>query len=182
MSRLGVLAAAAALLGAGTLAHGVEAFIYGGRTMVPLRMVGESFGAAVQYDSRSKGISISLDYQKVNMTAGSPRARVADRVVMLDTAAVVADGVCYVPARFVSETFGFQITWISAERRVIVIHPKTKKQIMLAVGRNVPPGLAKKGGTPPGLARKNGIPPGLAKKEDGGQGGRKHKGGKPEKD
>lgn len=30
--------------------------------------------------------------------------------------------------------------------------------------KQVPPGLADKGGTPPGLAKKGGVPPGLAKK------------------
>jgi hypothetical protein len=156
MRLFGVAAAVLTLFGAAVMAEAVEAFVYGGRTMVPLRTVGESFGAAVQYNSRTKGVSISLDYQKVDMTVNSPRARVGDRVVVLDTAAVVADGVCYVPARFVSETFGFGINWGSAERRVIIVHPKTKKQIVLGVSHHVPPGLAKKGGMPPGQAKKYG--------------------------
>ncbi|MHB9109681.1 MAG: copper amine oxidase N-terminal domain-containing protein [Armatimonadota bacterium] len=154
MSRIGVVMLLAALLGGAGMAGATEAFVYGGRTMVPLRMVGESFGASVQFDSRTKGVSISLDYRKVNMTVDSPRAHVGDRVVVLDSPAVVAGGVCYVPARFVSDTFGFGITWVSAEHRVIVVHPKTKKQIVLGVSRRVPPGLAKKGGMPPGQAKK----------------------------
>lgn len=158
MSRIGGVILLAALLGAAVTAHATEAFVYGGRTFVPLRTVGESFGASVQYDSRSKGVSISLDYRKVNMTVDSPRAHVGDRVVVLDSPAVVAGGVCYVPARFVSDTFGFGITWSSGQ--IIVVHPKTKKRVVLAVGRHVPPGLAKKGGTPPGLAKKGGTPPG----------------------
>ena len=154
MSRFRVLAALTALLGAALLADATEAFVYGGRTFVPLRTVGESFGASVQYDSRTRGVSIALDYRKVNMTVDSPRAYVGDRVVVLDHPAVVAGGVCYVPARFVSDTFGFGINWVSTERQVIVIHPKTKKRIVLGVGRQVPPGLAKKGGMPPGQAKK----------------------------
>ncbi|MHB0939059.1 MAG: copper amine oxidase N-terminal domain-containing protein [Armatimonadota bacterium] len=152
MSRIGVVMLLAALLGGAGMAGATEAFVYGGRTMVPLRMVGESFGASVQFDSRTKGVSISLDYRKVNMTVDSPRAHVGDRVVVLDSPAVVAAGVCYVPARFVTETFGFSITWNSGQ--IIVVQPKTKKQIVLAVGRHVPPGLAKKGGMPPGQAKK----------------------------
>ena len=154
MSRIGTMILLAALLGAAVSAHATEAFVYGGRTFVPLRSVGESFGASVQYDSRTKGISIALDYQKVNMTVDSPRAHVGDRVVVLDNPAVVVAGVCYVPARFVTESFGFGITWVSAEHRIIVVHPKTKKQIVLGVSRHVPPGLAKKGGLPPGQAKK----------------------------
>lgn len=156
MLRIGTIILLAALLGGAATAHAREAFVYGGRTFVPLRTVGESFGASVHYDSRTKGISIALDYQKVNMTVNSPRARVGDRVVVLDHPAMVVDGVCYVPARFVTESFGFGVTWVSAEHRVIVVHPKTKKQIALGVSRRVPPGLAKKGGLPPGQAKKLG--------------------------
>jgi len=183
MYRFWMLAALAAVLGTAAVADGMEAFVYGGRTLVPLRTVSESFGASVQYDSRTKGVSISLDYRKVDMTVDSPRAHVGDRVVVLDSSPVMVAGVCYVPARFVSETFGFSITWVSTERRVIVINPKTKKRIVLVASRHVPPGLAKKHGVPPGLAKKGGMPPGQAKKhgdarnKDDGKGHGKHKGG-----
>jgi hypothetical protein len=44
--------------------------------------------------------------------------------------------------------------------------PTKDKQVPpgLADKGGVPPGLAKKGGVPPGLAKKGGLPPGLAKK------------------
>jgi hypothetical protein len=184
----------AALLGALTAAQAADVYIVGGRCMVPLRQVGETFGASVQYDSRLRGISIALDYRKVNMTLDSHRARVDSRDVDLDAAAVEVGGVCYVPARFVSETFGFSITWNSRIRQVIILHPKTKKRMVMVVGTHVPPGLAKKGGIPPGLAKKGGMPPGQAKKhqqpgEDHGNAGKSdhgqghgqdhgHKGGK----
>lgn len=151
MWRIGLLAAVSLLLGTTVMA--MEAYVVGGRTLVPLRMVGESFGASVQYDSRTKGVSLSLDYQKVNMTVDSPRAHVGNRVVVLDAPAVVVGGVCYVPARFVSDSFGFNIAWSSGQ--VVVVHPKTKKQVVMVVSRHVPPGLAKKGGVPPGLARRH---------------------------
>lgn len=153
-----------ALLGTASVADDMDAISYGGRTMVPLRTVSEFLGASVQYDSRTNGVSISLDYQKVNMAVGSTRARVGDRSVLLDSPVVVVGSVCYVPARFVTSTFGCSINWDSADHRVIVVNPREHRQIVLMVSRRVPPGLAKMGGIPPGLAKKGGIPPGLAKR------------------
>ncbi|MHB9129916.1 MAG: copper amine oxidase N-terminal domain-containing protein [Armatimonadota bacterium] len=170
----------AALLSVITTAHAADVYIVGGRCMVPLRQVGETFGASVQYNSRSRGISISLDYQKVDMTVDSRRARVNTHEVDLDTSAVVVGGVCYVPARFVSDTFGFSITWNSGARQLIVLHPKTHKQVVMVVGKHVPPGLAKKGGMPPGQAKKyhdNGNDHGNGGHDDNSQ-GHGHKNGK----
>ena len=139
-------------------AQAAEVFVVRGRTMVPLRQVGETFGASVQYNSRTQGVSLALDYQKVDMMVGSRRARVGDRDVELEVAAVVVNGVTYVPARFVSDAFGFEINWSTVDRQVFIVNPKTKKQCVLVVSKHVPPGLAKKGGIPPGQAKKAGAP------------------------
>lgn len=166
MKPIMIVSALGALLLLPLLGQATEAVIVNGRTLVPLRMVGESFGASVQYDSRTRGISLSLDYQKVNMTVDSPTARVNERAVPLDTAVIVYGGIAYVPIRFVSDTFGFAITWQSISREVIIVHPKTAKRIVI-VAHNAPPGLAKKGGTPPGLSNHHGTPPGYAKHHTG---------------
>ncbi|MEI6521524.1 MAG: copper amine oxidase N-terminal domain-containing protein [bacterium] len=143
------------------LANEPEAIVINGHSMMPLRVVSESFGAGIQYNSRTKEVDFGIGYQKTTMTVGSKTARVDNKVVILDEAPVVVAGVTYVPARFVSVVIGATISF-GSDNRVCIEHKG--KKVYMHTRRHTPPGLEKKGGVPPGLAKKGGFPPGLAKK------------------
>lgn len=143
------------------LASEPEAIIVNGCSMMPLRYMSESFGAGIQYNSGTKQVNFSLDYQKTTMTVGNKNAVVGGKAVVLQEAPVIYAGVTYVPARFVSVVIGAQISWDNVNRCVIV--NRKGKKLKMHVNhsyRHVPPGLAKKGGVPPGQAKKYGISPG----------------------
>ena len=108
-----------------------SAILINGRSMVPLRYISETFGSTVHYDAPTKGITISLDDQRVNMNVGNTSAKVGGKNVVLDVAPLVIAGVTYVPVRFVSTAFGAQVDWIAATREIKIIHPGSGKKIML---------------------------------------------------
>jgi hypothetical protein len=120
-------------LGTIALADGPGVVIINGRSMAPLRFVSETFGASVSYNSATKGITFSLDYQKVDMSVGSATAKVGGKPVILDTAPVIIAGVTYVPVRFIAIACGAQAVWVTETRQVKIIHPGSGKKVMLFV-------------------------------------------------
>ncbi len=120
-------------LGVAALATDPGVVIINGRSLAPLRYVSETFGASVSYNSATKGISFSLDYQKVDVTVGSTAAKVGGKPVVLDASPVIIGGVTYVPVRFIAVCFGAQVGWESATRQVKIIHPGSGKKVMLFV-------------------------------------------------
>jgi len=63
-----------------------------GRTMVPLRFVGEAFGAEFEYEPVNKTIDISFGSDKVKMQIGSKTAIVNGKEITLDVAPFIVNG------------------------------------------------------------------------------------------
>jgi hypothetical protein len=98
--------------------------IINGRTMVPLRFLGETFGANFNYDSVSKTISIDFNGKKMVLRVGNKIALVDNKEVQLDVAPVITNGRTLVPLRFISENFGCDVIWDGSTKTVIVTYPK----------------------------------------------------------
>ncbi|MCL5982580.1 MAG: stalk domain-containing protein, partial [Firmicutes bacterium] len=86
-------------------------FIENGRTMVPLRFLGEQLGAVVRFDSAKKEVTLTKGTVTIQLHLGEKTARVsqdgaAPRTVVLDVPARVARGRTVVPLRFMSEALG----------------------------------------------------------------------------
>lgn len=96
-----------------------------GRTMVPLRFVGEAFGAEFTYDSVFKIIDITLGSDKIKMQVGKNSAFVNGKEITLDVAPYIVNGRTLVPIRFISEAFGADVVWDSNTKTVTIIYPKT---------------------------------------------------------
>lgn len=96
----------------------VPAFIRGGRTMVPVRLITERMGASVQWFADTNEVAISLNGRTVTLKIGSPQALVnGEEVNLYDSVpAMVAkyNGIerTMVPLRFVSEQLGAQVGWV----------------------------------------------------------------------
>jgi len=98
--------------------------IKNGRTMVPLRFIGEAFGAEFTYDSVFKIIDINFGSDKIKMQIGKDVAFVNDKEVALDVAPYIVNGRTLVPIRFISETFGAEVVWDGTTKTVTIIYPK----------------------------------------------------------
>lgn len=90
-----------------------------GRTMVPLRAVGEALGLTVSWDGARREAGFSDGERSLFFPIGSRSARTGEggRVEM-DTAAVIAEGRTYAPVRYLAEYFGFTVTWDAPARTV----------------------------------------------------------------
>lgn len=95
-----------------------------GRTMVPLRFIGEAFGADFTYEPTKKIIDITFGSDKIRMQIGKKSATVNGKEVVLDVAPFIVNGRTLVPIRFISETFGAEVAWDATTKTVTIIYPK----------------------------------------------------------
>jgi hypothetical protein len=95
-----------------------------GRTMVPLRFVGEAFGAEFAYDPVFKIIDINFGSDKIKMQIGKKTAIVNGVEIALDVAPFIVNGRTLVPIRFISEAFGAEVVWDGTTKTVTIIYPK----------------------------------------------------------
>jgi alpha-tubulin suppressor-like RCC1 family protein len=91
-------------------------FTENGRTMVPLRFLGEQLGAVVRFDSAKKEVTVTKGTVTVQLRLGDKAARISQegavlRTVALDVPARAMHGRTVVPLRFVSEALGATVIW-----------------------------------------------------------------------
>ncbi|WP_019635946.1 copper amine oxidase N-terminal domain-containing protein [Paenibacillus fonticola] len=79
------------------------------RVQVPLRGIGESLGAKVDFSEKT--VTYLKGEKSIILTIGSKVATVDGQNVTMDTAAKAVRGRTYVPLRFVSENLGESVSW-----------------------------------------------------------------------
>ena len=80
------------------------------RTMVPFRVLGEAFGATVDWDQDAQSVSYVVGDTELVMTIGEETYTINDEEFNMDTAPVLSGDRTYVPVRFVAEGLGFTVT------------------------------------------------------------------------
>ena len=91
-----------------------------GRTMVPIRAVGEAMGCEVYWNRESKTIYLFRDRVNAAMTIGKKEITVMGVKKPMDTSATLQNGRTLVPVRFIAEAFGAEVTWNAATRTVSI--------------------------------------------------------------
>jgi len=99
----------------------VPPVIQQGRTLVPFRAIGEALGAAVNWDSQTQKVTLSLEETTVILRIAENTAYVNGQPVSLDVPARIKEGRTMVPLRFISEALGASVTWDEATRWVDII-------------------------------------------------------------
>jgi len=94
--------------------------IEGGRTLVPLRAIFETFGAEVDWDGITKTVTAVKDNTEVKLTIDSTTAYKNGQAITLDVPAKIVNGRTLVPVRFVSDCFAVSVDWDDTMRRVIL--------------------------------------------------------------
>jgi hypothetical protein len=89
-----------------------------GRVLVPIRVVTESLGAAVTWDQKTRTATISKWIEKINLTVGqktalidAPNKSVKPYKISLDVSVQNVNNRIYVPLRFLSQIYGYQVSW-----------------------------------------------------------------------
>lgn len=80
------------------------------RTMVPFRVLGETFGAEVNWDQDSQTVTYTVDNTELTMTIGEETYTLNGEEKTMDTAPVLSGDRTYVPVRFVGEALGYTVT------------------------------------------------------------------------
>ncbi len=95
----------------------VPAFVWGGRTMIPVRLVGEALGAQVLWVEETSQVILLRGDDTVVLTLGSAKATVNGKTTTLPDGVPATAARCggaertMVPLRFVAEQLGGQVSW-----------------------------------------------------------------------
>ncbi len=110
-----------ALVNGRQLIMDVPPTIISSRTMVPLRFIGDAFGARTDYNANTKGITITLGNTVIRLTVNSKTAMIGSQRVILDSPATVIRGRTLVPP-FISEAFGgAKVDWLPETKTVLIV-------------------------------------------------------------
>nr|WP_269438407.1 copper amine oxidase N-terminal domain-containing protein [Phosphitispora fastidiosa] len=92
------------------------------RTMVPIRFVAEALGSEVDWNQKTKGVSVKRKENAVYLWAGRQDYTVNGKSKTMDTVPVILPpGRTMVPVRFVAEALGCTVNWDSATRTVMIV-------------------------------------------------------------
>lgn len=104
-----------------------------GRTLVPLRPIFEWLGARVSYEEghirawRSEEATVP----QVELWIGSTQAKIAEASYMLDVPPQLINGRCFVPLRFVAESFG---VWVDPHGSQMLLQlPQENREAVMAI-------------------------------------------------
>lgn len=90
------------------------------RVLVPFRFIAESLGGLVSWNEGTKTVTIKTADKEVSLPVGKTTATINGKNVSLDVPAKIINGRTLVPVRFISESLGANVDWISAEKTVKV--------------------------------------------------------------
>ncbi|MBI4733412.1 MAG: copper amine oxidase N-terminal domain-containing protein [Rubrobacteridae bacterium] len=97
-------------------------YIKEGRTLVPLRFIGESLGAQVSWDNSRKRVVLNLTGTDVTVPIASNVAYVDGKPIVLDVPAEIKSGRTFIPLRFISESFGANVDYNEKTNTVRVLY------------------------------------------------------------
>lgn len=84
------------------------------RTMVPLRFIGEAFGAQFGWNDKTRTVTVKQGTKTLTL--------VIDKTAPgLDVPATISNGRTLVPVRYISESFGAKVNWIPSTQAVQVV-------------------------------------------------------------
>jgi len=104
----------------GNEAIGDKPFLEQGRTMAPLRTIGEAFGAKVDWSAQDNKVTVTLNDQKVELTLGSKDMYVNGAQKALDVAAKSYSGRTYLPLRAIGEALGKSVSYVGDYNLIII--------------------------------------------------------------
>ena len=93
------------------------------RTLVPLRVISESFGADVKWDPVLRIVEINFGSTDIKLQIGSNKASVNGKEVTLDVPPQIINGRTMVPLRFIVESFNANVAWDPDTRTITITYP-----------------------------------------------------------
>ncbi len=94
--------------------------IENGRTLVPLRVIGEDLDCSVDWDSNTKTVTLNSGSNTISLIIGNEQINVNGKVIFIDSSPKIINGTTMVPVRAISELFGAKVDWDSAAKTVLI--------------------------------------------------------------
>lgn len=93
-----------------------------GRTMVPLRALGDSIGAQIDWDGGAKRVVYTKSGKEVVLWLGRAEVQVNGQLLSVDCAPELKNDRVMVPLRVVTENLGFSLSWNNAEKMAALLY------------------------------------------------------------
>lgn len=104
----------------------VSPYVKDDRTYVPVRYLAYSLGVpedGVTWDGDTQLVGIATNDTQINLTIGSPTMMVNDKPTSMDVAPEITSGRTFLPARWVAEALGAEVTWDNAAKQATIKMP-----------------------------------------------------------
>ena len=111
-----------AYIGSSTSILDASPFIEKGFTLVPLRFISEAFGASVEWSGALQVITLTHKIHTIQLQVGSNVALIDSTFKKLDVPPKIMNGRTFVPIRFISETFGAEVSWDGGTKTVTIVY------------------------------------------------------------
>jgi hypothetical protein len=95
-----------------------------GTVMVPIRFIGEAFGATVEWEPTFKIVRLQLGSTTIYLQIGSNYASVNGKKIILQGLPSIIKGTTMVPIRFISEAFNAEVVWNAPTQGIDITYPK----------------------------------------------------------
>lgn len=90
-----------------------------GSVMVPIRLISENLGYTVNWEPKTRKVTLKQDFKTVELTVGSKEADADGVQLKLNAAPIQSKGdSVMVPIRFISEQFGLKVDWNNTDKIV----------------------------------------------------------------
>ena len=96
-------------------------FIYGDRTLVPLRLIAEAYGGQVNWLADSREVDIVINNDHLILPVDQAQLTLNGQTRAIDVAPQIRQGRTFVPVRFISEAIGMDVSYDNASRTVSIV-------------------------------------------------------------
>lgn len=100
-----------------------------GVTLVPLRVISEAFGAQIEWIAETKTIILKYDEVVLTLKIDNNMADVNGQQQQMLLAPKIVNGSTMVPLRFITETFGADVSFDDKTKAITVVREKTGGEI-----------------------------------------------------
>ena len=93
-----------------------------GRTLLPLRFLGDALGATFSWDAVEKKAAFRKNDVKVEVWINQKKMRVDGVMETLDVAPTIQNGRTMAPVRVISDKLGAKVNWDNQTKKVTIIY------------------------------------------------------------
>ena len=108
----------------------VKPTIIDNRVLVPVRVIFESLGLQVEWDKATNTVIGKKENVTIKLPIGNSTATINDTKIQLDVPAVIIDERTLVPIRFLAESIGAEVEWVSENKTVLISTENLEYQII----------------------------------------------------